>query len=287
MEMTSRLALLGVSAFLACGPPSVEERPRASGEVPEELALVLLGIQEPEDRIFVGSPPAEVLAVVPILPGGSVVGGVTREGGGTLVLEVDDGIEAALSAYAAAMEDAGWEYETGPGFRGGFVASRRSTSGVWCGSTHSLRTSALTRNDVDYLSIRFYRLEPGPTPCENARLRGQRGPGHALTVPTLQPPTGAEVSIRGGGGSSHRIDMEVLVRTSLGASELFEHYARQLGRSGWTSTAESSDRQVSIGLWSTQDDLGNPAVGVFATWAFPGDDEYWAWIRLERAEQAR
>lgn len=289
MDLPSRWALLGATALLACGQPSANESPTGMGEVPEELAMVLLGMQERDDRIFVGDPPDETLAAVSVLPPGSPVGGLIREGGGTIVIQVDDALEAVRSAYQTAMEQAGWERAaTGSGIRGGFVSSQQYTTGTWCSASHSLRTSALTRQDINYVRIRYSTLEPGPTPCENASLRARIGPGrYGLTLPSLQPPAEAEVSPRGGGGSSDSVEMEVFVETSLEASELFEHYARQLGQSDWTPTGEASDRQISIGRWSTQDEMGSPAVGVFAVWSLPGDNVYRAWIRLERAAAGR
>lgn len=239
--------------------------------------------------MFVGPAPAPIQAVLPLPADAEVVGGLTRESGGTVVFDLDGTAEAALAAYGELVESEGWAPAPDEiGRRGGFQTAPQRISGTWCTETHWLGASAVTFAGESFLRVRFYESEMEPTPCENAERRAQMAIGHyGLSLPVLRPPFGAEVQMSGGGGSTNEVSMTATVITSLSATELFDHYAGQVGRAGWRSMTTTSDNGLAMGRWVARDDDGEPAQGLLAVWPMPDPDTYGAWARMERLRSPR
>lgn len=284
--MCTRTAMAAVLVVgcVACGPSAEGVLDgTVSGDIPEALALALLTSAPDESQIFVGAAPAGVEAVLP--EGGelSILGGLTRDNGGTVVFEVDATPEAALSEYADRIEGEGWERAPDDnGLRGGFLPNPQPIAGTWCTDTHWIRASAVSFADHRYLRVRFYEVGMDPTPCENAQMRAQIQMGHYLRLPLLQAPEGAEVQMSGGGGSSNGVSMDALVVSDLSTEELFDHYAGEVEQDGWRRGSTTSSDRLAIGSWSAQDESGKPAVGVLAVWQLPQTGNHRALIRLER-----
>ncbi len=282
------LAVLGLIVLVACGPDSPEAIDRAIGDdVPEALALALVSNAAEESEIFVGSPPASLQDILPSGEGVSIMGGLTRDNGGTVVLNLAESAEATLSSYGDRLESEGWERAASMRPRGGFQRSPEPVAGTWCTETHWVWASAVSFADTEMLRLRYYEVDTEPTPCENARMTGRASIDYGLRIPDLDPPPDAEVHMTGGGGSGDGVDMSASVVSDLSAEELFEHYARQVGRAGWDDGRVSASNGLAIGQWTTSDDSGRPAIGVLAIWPVPGLNAYHAWIRLGRVRSGR
>ena len=277
--------LVVLAASVSCSPPAEETRARSSADVPQDLALALLGGQSQGEEIFVGSAPAAVNSVVPIPSEARVAGGLIRNDGGTVVLEIDQALEGAIAQYGGLIEARDWEQAPDdPRGRGGFEPSPRPLAETWCTASHWMRVSGVSVGDRDYLRVRYYTREAtGASPCATAEQRAQMAMGNfGLRFPSLVAPAGSQVLGGGGSGSTDRIARDVLVIADMDAEELFDHYALQLDQAGWDPTARISNDEMAIGRWAATDDMGNPAIGVFAVWAQPQPRNYRAWIRLER-----
>lgn len=107
--------------------PSAGAAQAASGDVPMDLVVALLGGQNRGLRIFVDELPPGIEGRIPLGDAERVVGGIVRSEGGTVVVEVPGSPAEALSAYGAYLESRGWEHRTMPRVRrAGF--SRPATS---------------------------------------------------------------------------------------------------------------------------------------------------------------
>ena len=72
----------------------------------------------------------------------------------------------------------------------------------------------------------------------------------AQNLPKLSPPAGAVVSPRGGGSSGNDVTQYATIESSLSRTAVFDHYAEQLKKAGWTLRNRSDAGTMSSSLWS-------------------------------------
>ena len=167
------------------------------------------------------------------------------------------------------------------------MSSPGRVGGTWCREGEWLRATRILLDSGTFVRVVFHEIDVGRemTPCENTENSAQMSMGYErFRFPELEAPRGSEVRLSGGGGSSDSVDQNAYVTTDLTPEALFDHYARQLTREGWRPEAETKDRTIALGYWTTEDESGTPLQGALMVWPSQTEGTHRAWLRLDRSE---
>lgn len=279
----SALGLMVAAAAIGTGDMLAQERPTS---VPVELARALLTGSYRGADLFVGARLPEVLQGAPLGADGLVVGGLALPDGGVVVVEVAASPREALDRHEAHLAERGWERPRGfMADRGGFRSSTRRPWSIWCSAGYWVQSTAAVIETTTYLNVRYSSEGGDPSPCADDPRR--RPPFPTFRFPDLEPPPGASVEPRGGGGNSGSMETSAIVETDMGAPEVFEHYARQLSAAGWTPRGQASGAEVGVASWDLQDDDGNPLVGLLTIWGTADEGQWRVVVRMDRPDGVR
>ncbi len=260
------ILLLLVGASLAsptAGAQSTDD-PAALRALAERLLAQPFSLQgnDPMTALIVGQVPPDLPVALPVPPGATVVGGVTRHSGGMpvnweIVLDAPGAPDDLLAFYRQAFTGLGWTALPQGGLSGqhGFLTTATpSTSASFCQKTTGpfvgvSVVSAMPANDVRV------RVDTNAGLCGNTG--GGMPPEAQNRLPPLTPAAGVMIQGSGGSGSGGRFQTTATARTTLSAADLEAGYAGQLAAAGWTRVAGATDGPLA---WST--------------WMVPGDGSY-------------
>lgn len=236
----------------------------ADGEAWQQLAERLLdhgypGGPETGVQVVLGGLPKEVDRLIPIPDGWRVVGSSLRRihlGHPAQMLDVvvdaDGSPAAALAAFAAAAEAAGWRphEDDVPMPSGGFVpASRGADVRSFVQGELLLRALAVQRPGTS-LDVRLL--------CNTQEMRQQRRAPHGVPLaashmPPLRAPQGIELSPRGGGGSMDHYQSDATIDGSATVGELHAHFGAQLVDARWQLIHQGGDDRAAWSAWQLPD----------------------------------
>jgi hypothetical protein len=276
-----------LAAALLAAPASAQQ-PARSEMVPRELVEGLLGTSS-SSGLLVGRLPADLPATM-VPPGTRVVGGIERSRGGSLAVltSAQPCSQAAAEMRARLLRD-GWTQPMEQPVTRGFVPSGvTGPSGTYCrGTTTVLNVHAVPRQGGGSF-LRLERDQPegnGWNPC--APREGVMAGQHSaeLPIPALYAPAGAE-QLGGGssaGGSSDgssEYELRALVRTTLDARALVDHYAAQLRAAGWSAADPVSVTGMAAQSFRHRSADGRDWQGVLLVADVPGSTSRNVSIRL-------
>lgn len=264
-----------------------------TSSIPRELALALIGGDfRGAPSITIGRTP-DGFAPGLIPANARVLGGATYQADRptgmlasvTAIAVVADSAEPGLSRLAQSLDRKGWKPPAVPG-RGGFASVTVGYGGpsmLLCDESSALMLSAKPRTGGG--STLQLTLSPAEI-CDPDRRDRERS-ARELPLPTLRPPTGVYSRGNGSGGSDNYREANTELVTSKGASELADHFARQLVEQGWTLGLRAADGNSVVQMASRMDEKGNSLNGVLGIISWPGTTTRYSWIRVVRERQRR
>lgn len=225
---------------LAVTPLRAQREPRMIPTViAEAVALPARMIMGDSPHYTVGRAPAAFPATLLAAKPARIVGGSTLGFFVSTVFQYPRSIDA-VATYEAFLRGAGYGAPHSAGLdalRHGFVSgSEPNPPHLFCKDSGTVAVALVdstpTTRSMVVLSIR----EPGVHNLCNPDEPG--GFAQPLDIPLLRPPPGVEATV---GGSNSGLDhMETTIRldTTLTASAILTHYARQLTAAKWTVAAK-------------------------------------------------
>ncbi len=273
--------LVGVSLTAPAASAQSADDPAALRALAERLLAQPGGLQgnDPMTALIVGQLPPDLPVALPVPPGDTVVGGVTRRSGAMpvnweVVLDAPGAPDDLLALYRQAFTDLGWTtpLQIGPTGQHGFLTTSIVSTGLtFCqkstGPYASVSvTPAMPANDVR-VRVDTNAGSCGNTGGNDAFIQAQN------RLPALAPPTG--VMIQGGGSSGNsngRFQTTATARTTLSAADLEAGYAGQLAAAGWTRVTGATDGPLAWSTWTVPGD--GTDTGFLYVLAPPGASTY-------------
>jgi hypothetical protein len=235
---------------------------RSEAEDVKELAQRLLSHPHPEGptsiELFVRRIP-DAWGAIPAPPGSRLLGSAlhSRRGQPTqveAVYDADGDSEVVLTRYEAELTKRGWGLFQGFGMHGGFIPGGLMGAGKSYrqGEEGPVLMVAAIDREAKATDLRL-RLD-WDIPRHLPEMRSHGRPEGAERMPPLHPPPGAALHGGGGGGGGGSWHSEASVETDLSLAEVESHFAKQLGRAGWTRIAGSADEVVAWSSWQVPGD---------------------------------
>ena len=229
------------------------------------ILLAGFGADDADVTATIGDLPTDFPIDITVPTTATVIGGVTRAGdfgGNQLFLSTADGAEGVVAALRTQLTNAGYTSATEDSMRGPsevfLSSSPLGTPIMLCGPNDDLvvniNTLVLT-GEAELIVVNANTTTALGGPCgEDGNTTGE-SPLDAL--PSLTPPTQAQVFGRGTGSSSgtdgFSITAEAEIETAQPVSILAEHYEAQLEQAGWLRIDESASENLSWSAWSFTD----------------------------------
>lgn len=316
--LPSLLALL-LAAPLAAQPPGAASRP-PSDSVPRELVLALL---QGSDGLRVGEPAGDLpRALLP--PNGIVLGSVEYTGTSTTLVVTMQPEHEAIAAHEERARAAGWTppspaamgtpygeaglrgfVPSGYGARGMVAVGPGAMYGMGRGTTPTTTSAPLCNGNAMLVAssspwsggrtlLRLQSMSAADySPC---RPRMPEGRPETLVrhvtvydsiIPTLQPPSRAQVQPSGSSSGMSEWGVQVRIETAMSVADLLAHYAGEMAREGWTTVGAAAVAEAAaVQQWRKVDARGRAWHATIAMTGRPDGRRYRGELRLER-EDAR
>jgi hypothetical protein len=265
LVLQHRLAasLLTVCALRATS--AQEPRRLAEAEsIPFELATALIssGGVGGDPQVLVGAAPGWMMEHFVAPPNGRILGSAFMGVTGVVIVRTPDMPDVAIASMRRDLDGRGWKSAPPPlsyggGFRPAVARPRPDPIRLTlCQGQQVLFASASRRRGVATdVVVRMTRFAPNQGgPCNPPALpAGYRSPWPLLFNPEDAVDATQACSANGALGAS---GPTAIVRTSMSAAALLDHYATQLTDSGWH--ARSQEPTVVGRTWTTTDSTGSP-----------------------------
>lgn len=256
-------AVLAQTSTAAAGATTSRSPER---ELLERVAVPLWGPTPQRTTVLVGQPPAGLGFTLP--QGSRVVGSVATEtnepdlpSGVTVYFDTRQTPTQVAAHFARVLPGAGWKVFPAPGGRqfsdGGFQPSVAETERAYYRQTPGERLHLQTRVLGGVTRVTLLKQRDRNV-MQQVRFNGVIP--FAL-LPKLQPPAGSVVSPMGGGSSGGSVTQEASLQSPLPRKALFDHYAAQLKKAGWTLLNRAETVKLTTSLWVFQEE-GRERVGL-------------------------
>lgn len=211
------------------------------------------------------------------LPGVRLVGSLVRtaptpEQTGQTVIVGGQSVPLLTTSLRGALTQAGFKpYPSMPGEpSGGFLpsggASRFPAAYYRYTQASTPAAGGQRANIVVYQQAgRTYgqiALGLAPRLAEDLRNAQRMGPDPLFGFPALTPPDGVNVLPTGVGGNGSSFTFTASIQGKLSATQLSEHYGKQLAAAGWQQISRSTPGNQIVTVWSVQraDDQGQTGI---------------------------
>jgi len=255
----SALMVIAVSSISAQGPRRLAE----AESIPLELASALIsaGPLGGEPQILVGSVPEWAATRIIVPSGGRIIGSAFLGMTVVAVVAASGEPDTVVANLRTDFLQRGWKNPPpSPSYGGGFRPSPtpQQISGlpsriILCGDQQMLMVSGVRRRlGGSEITYRLYGTA-GTNQCNPPKLPAQ---AYRNPFPTLyNPPTATEGYVGNAceSNNSGSSGTATVLRTSMTAEALLEHYGRQIVDSGWTAAPGQASR-----TWTKPDSSGRP-----------------------------
>jgi hypothetical protein len=193
-------------------------------------------------EIVVGKLPGGFPANFPVIPGSTVLGGMSSVYGAELgnpnksligVLQTSASPESVAAFLQRELTKAGWTQPVGPNQGGGFDGSNAFNYLPWCSDSAFMNLQPRKLENSTLIRVMVNTVQPGfGGPCGSP----------ITTAPTLKPlpkltaPAGVVLKANGSGGYGDFATSNASARTTVSVSDLLNHFDAQLVAAGWKQT---------------------------------------------------
>lgn len=276
---------LTLCASLAQTPTIPPER-----ELLERAVVPFWGPVSARTTVTVRQLPADLGFALP--QGSRVVGSVrtlspSPDFPGSLTVYFDTRLNPAqVEAYFARMlVQGGWKpFPLGPGApssQGGFLPSTPIGGRPYYRQKPDQRLNLQTRVVSGVTQVTLARFDETNL-AQTLRYAGDERFNPERLLPKLTPPEGATVSPRGGGGGGDNVTQYAGIESTLTRTALFDHYAAQLKKAGWTLRNRADVGTLTSSLWALKQD-GKERVGLLLLGEV-GKEQYRATLGIQGLE---